>query len=82
MDSELLQRSKQIYNTTFGKNTKIQVVHGGLECSVIAAKIPGMDMIAIGPTIDGAHSANERLYIPSVENLWKFLTALLASYGH
>jgi dipeptidase D len=80
-DSALLQRSKQVYKTIFGKDPKIQVVHGGLECSVIAAKIPEMDMIAIGPTIENAHSASERLYIPSVENLWKFLTALLASYG-
>jgi dipeptidase D len=80
-DSALLQRSNQVYNKTFGKNPKIQVVHGGLESSVIAAKIPEMDMIAIGPTIENAHSANESLYIPSVENLWMFLTALLASYG-
>ena len=80
-DSALLQRSKQVYNTTFGEDPKIQVIHGGLECSVIAAKIPAMDMIAIGPTIENAHSANERLYIPSVGNLWKFLAALLTSYG-
>ncbi len=80
-DSALLQRSKQVYNTTFGKDPKIQVVHGGLECSVIAAQIPAMDMIAIGHTIENAHSANERLYIPSVGNLWKFLAALLTSYG-
>ena len=80
-DSALLQRSKQVYNKTFGKKPEIQVVHGGLECSVIAAKIPEIDMIAIGPTIENAHSENERLYLPSVENLWMFLTALLASYG-
>jgi dipeptidase D len=79
--SVLLQRSIKVYNTIFGKDPKIQVVHGGLECSVIAAKIPAMDMISIGPTIENAHSANERIYIPSVGNLWKFLTALLASYG-
>jgi dipeptidase D len=79
--SELLQRSKQVYNTVFGRDPKIQVVHGGLECGVIAAKNPGMDMIAIGPTIENAHTVNERLYIPSVENLWEFLTTLLASYG-
>jgi len=80
-ESELLQRSKRVYNAVFGKEPNIQVVHGGLECSVIAAKNPEMDMIAIGPTIENAHSTNERLYIPSVENLWEFLTAVLASYG-
>jgi dipeptidase D len=80
-DSALLRRSKQVYLTTFGRAPKIAVVHGGLECSVIGAKIPDLDMIAIGPTIENAHSTNERLHIPSVGNLWRFLTALLASYG-
>ena len=80
-ESALLQRCKKVYFATFGKNPQVQVVHGGLECSVIAAKNPGMDMIAIGPTIENAHSPDERFYIPSVENLWEFLTALLASYN-
>ncbi|MGD8392610.1 MAG: beta-Ala-His dipeptidase, partial [Desulfobacterales bacterium] len=80
-DSALLRRSKEVYLATFDRAPKIAVVHGGLECSVIGAKIPDMDMIAIGPTIENAHSANERLHIPSVGNLWRFLTALLASYG-
>jgi dipeptidase D len=80
-DSALLQRSKQVYLMTFGNEPKIEMVHGGLECSVIAAKIPAMDIIAIGPTIENSHSTNERIYIPSVANLWKFLAALLASYN-
>ncbi|MGD2187161.1 MAG: aminoacyl-histidine dipeptidase [Desulfobacterales bacterium] len=80
-DSALLQQSKQVYRATFGKDSKIEVVHGGLECSIIAAKIPEMDMIAIGPAIENSHTPNEPLPIPSVEKLWKFLTALLASYG-
>ncbi|MBW2469836.1 MAG: beta-Ala-His dipeptidase [Deltaproteobacteria bacterium] len=79
--SALLQRAKKAYYKVFGQDPQIQVAHGGLECSVIAAKIPAVDMIAIGPTIENAHSANEALYIPSVGKLWQFLTALLASYG-
>jgi dipeptidase D len=79
--SALLQRAKKAYYKVFGQDPQIQVAHGGLECSVIAAKIPAVDMIAIGPTIENAHSANETLYIPSVGKLWQFLTALLASYG-
>ena len=79
--SALLRRSKRIYYKVFRKNPKIQVAHGGLECSVIAAKIPAMDIIAIGPIIENTHTANEALYIPSIAKLWKFLTALLASYG-
>jgi dipeptidase D len=80
-ESALLRQSKKVYNATLGRAPKIEVIHAGLECSVINAKIPKIDMIAIGPTIENAHSVNERLFIPSVEKEWAFLTALLASYG-
>ena len=79
--SALLQRCKKVYSTRFGKNPEIKVIHGGLECSVIGAKNPGLDMIAIGPTIENAHSPGERLNIPSVGKLWKFLADLLGSYN-
>jgi dipeptidase D len=36
-----------------------------------------MDMISLGPTIRYPHSPEERLYIPSLERVWRFLTALL-----
>jgi dipeptidase D len=45
---------------------------------VIGEKYPGMDMISFGPTIEGPHSPDERVNIPSVETFWKFLKALVA----
>ena len=36
-----------------------------------------MDMISIGPTITGAHSPDERIYIESVEKSWRYLRAML-----
>ncbi|MGD9183588.1 MAG: beta-Ala-His dipeptidase [Desulfobacterales bacterium] len=80
-DSQLFKRSQTVYRSRFGNEPQVQVVHGGLECNVIAKKIPTIDMIAIGPTIENAHSPDEKLFIPSVEKLWEFLVALLASYG-
>jgi dipeptidase D len=80
-DSQLLHRSQNVYRSKFGNEPQVQVVHGGLECSVIAKKFPAIDMIAIGPTIENANSPDERLFIPSVEKLWEFLVALLGSYG-
>lgn len=79
--SALLKRSKKVYHLTFGKEPQVQVVHGGLECNVVAVQNPRLDMIAIGPTIENTHSPDERLYIPSVAKLWKFLKALLQSYA-
>ncbi len=36
-----------------------------------------MDMISIGPTITGAHSPAERLYVPSVERVMSLLSEVL-----
>jgi dipeptidase D len=81
MGSPLLKRCKQVYITVFGKKPGVQVIHAGLECSVIVSKYPGTDMIALGPTILNAHSPDEKLYIPSAERVYKFLAKLLESYG-
>jgi dipeptidase D len=80
-DSQLLKRCQVVYRSVFGKEPDVSVVHGGLECSVIGARYPHMDMISIGPTIVDAHSPDEKLYISSVAKVWKLLAAILASYG-
>jgi dipeptidase D len=78
-DSALLKRCTALYRDLFGAEPVIKVIHAGLECGVIGDRCPGMDMISIGPTIENLHSPSERLYLPSVERVWRLLTALLAS---
>jgi dipeptidase D len=39
-----------------------------------------MDMISLGPTMENPHSPSERLHLPSVEKVWRLLTALLESF--
>jgi dipeptidase D len=73
----LLQKAKQTYAQLFGKPPVIQVIHAGLECAIIGAMYPGMQMLSLGPTIRGPHSPTERLHMPSVEQVWRFLAALL-----
>jgi dipeptidase D len=80
MDSPLLARSKAVYRKLFSKDPLVVVLHAGLECAIIGDIYPGLDMISLGPTMENPHSPSERLYIPSVEKTWEFLTALLASY--
>jgi dipeptidase D len=79
-DSELLRRAKDVYVDVFSKEPKIEAIHAGLECGVIGAKYPGMDMISFGPTIRHAHSPDECVNIPSIESTWKYLKALLTSF--
>jgi dipeptidase D len=80
MNSALLQRCQEIYQKLFEREPIIEIIHAGLECAIIGATYPGMDMISFGPTIQDPHSPSERLYIPSIRKVWDFLVGLLASY--
>jgi dipeptidase D len=81
MDAALLQRCTELYRKLFDREPVIRAIHAGLECAIIGSKYPGMEMISLGPTMENAHSPDERLYIPSIERVWTFLVALLKSYG-
>lgn len=81
MESELLGRAVESYQNAFGVEPVVEVIHAGLECGVIGAKYPGMQMISFGPTIQNAHSPDERLHLPSLEKVCTFVEALLSSYA-
>lgn len=76
-DSPVLAVGRRVYEELFGGPAKVEAVHAGLECGIIGERVPGMDMISIGPTITGAHSPDELIYIESVEKSWKYLRAML-----
>ena len=50
---------------------------GGLECGVIGALRPNMDLVSFGPTLRSPHTPNERCYIPSVGKYWDFVKTIL-----
>lgn len=76
--SALLQTCQAVYKRDFGADSKVQVIHAGLECGIIGAKYPGLDIVSFGPTIRGAHAPGERVEIASVARCWQLLTAILA----
>ena len=77
IDSELLGVGRRVYQELFGDEPKVEAVHAGLECGIIGERVPGMDMISFGPTITGAHSPDEQIYVESVEKSWRYLRAML-----
>ncbi|HEY3313023.1 MAG TPA: aminoacyl-histidine dipeptidase [Anaerolineales bacterium] len=77
MKSTLLKRSVAIYQKLFGRTPEVRMIHAGLECGTIGSIYPGMEMISIGATIENPHSPTERMYIPSVERIWRYLVAFL-----
>ena len=76
-DSPLLALGRRVYQAEFGAPARLQVIHAGLECGLLAASHPGLDMISFGPDIRGAHAPGERVEIESVARCWHLLKAML-----
>ena len=77
-DSPILATCRRLYKETFSTEPKVLAIHAGLECGLIGERVGDMDMISIGPRIEGAHSPDERVYINSVQSFWKYLKVVLA----
>jgi dipeptidase D len=67
----------QVYKEQTGKEMQVEAIHAGLECGLFADRMPGMDMISIGPDMRDIHSPNERLSISSVERTWNLVCEVL-----
>ncbi|MEI6436113.1 MAG: aminoacyl-histidine dipeptidase [Bacteroidota bacterium] len=76
-DSALLKISVDAYRRLFSQEPQVLAIHAGLECGLIGAIYPGMDMVSFGPTIKGAHSPDERLDIPSTVKFWQLTLEIL-----
>jgi len=80
MDSELLKISKEVYKEINNSEPAIKAIHAGLETGLLGSKYPGIDMISFGPTIEGAHSPDERLHIPATAKFYNLVKAILLRY--
>lgn len=77
VDSPILKAMKESYQAQFGKEPAVKVIHAGLECGIIGAVVPGLDMISFGPTLRSPHSPDERCLIPTVGKFYDFVVATL-----
>ena len=76
-DSEILHLLLKVYKELNGTDGIIQVDHAGLECSVILAKYPHLDVVSLGPTMKSPHTTTERALIATVEPFWELLKKAL-----
>jgi dipeptidase D len=75
--SKLLVLCQSVYTAQYGKPASLQVIHAGLECGLLAASHPHLDMISFGPDIRGAHAPGESVEIASVARCWELLKGVL-----
>ena len=67
----------EIFREQYGHAPEIKAFHAGLECGMLAGKIPGLDCLCISPDMTGLHTYHEKLYIASTQRIWNLLTETL-----
>jgi dipeptidase D len=77
MDSPILKTAKATYQQLYGREPHVKAIHAGLECGIIGQRYQGMDMVSFGPTLEGVHSPDEKIYIDTVPKFYEFLLAIL-----
>ena len=70
-----------LYKKMFNKPAIVNVIHAGLECGLLAEKLPHTDMISIGPNMKNVHTADETLSLSSCQSVWNFLCIVLENLG-
>ncbi|MBD5534009.1 MAG: aminoacyl-histidine dipeptidase [Lachnospiraceae bacterium] len=76
-DSPLRESMIAQYREMFGKEPKVEVIHAGLECGLLSAKLPGLDCVSFGPDLTDIHTTSERMHIASVGRMYEYLRALI-----
>lgn len=77
-DSRLRDVMVRVYREVSGKDAVVETIHAGLECGLLAEKLPGLDAVSMGPDMRDIHSPRERLSVSSVRRSWDYLLAVLA----
>lgn len=75
--SPLLEHARAAMRQATGREPRVDVIHAGLECGALAARLSGLDAVSFGPRIRGAHTPEEYVEPETVEETWRVLTALL-----
>lgn len=73
MKSPILATMSAGYKDLYGVTPLVRAIHAGLECGIIGAKYPKLDMISIGPTMKFPHSPDEKVNIATVAKFYEFL---------
>ncbi|MBP3361789.1 MAG: aminoacyl-histidine dipeptidase [Clostridia bacterium] len=77
-DSPLRELMKKIYIEMYGSEPKIEAIHAGVECGILAGKLPGLECVSFGPNLSNIHTPSETMSIASVKRVWEFLLKVLA----
>lgn len=78
-DSAFRDKIAAVYEKMYGKPPVIEAIHAGLECGLLAGKLPGLDCISIGPDMKDVHTTEEKLSISSTKRVWEFILEVIGT---
>lgn len=76
-ESKLREHFQKISRELYGKEMKVDAIHAGLECGILSEKLPGIDIVSIGPELTGVHTIEEKLSISSAIRVYQLVERIL-----
>jgi dipeptidase D len=76
-ESKLRDHLQRNYKDMYGKEMKVEAIHAGLECGLIAENMPGIDIVSIGPDMFRVHTIDEKVSISSTIRVYQFLERVI-----
>lgn len=76
-DSKLRDIMVDEFKKVFKRDPRVEGIHAGLECGILAEQIPNLDIVSMGPDIHDIHTVNEKMSITSAKNNFDFLLCVL-----
>lgn len=66
-----------VYRRQTGKEARVAMIHGGLECGLLSGKMPGLDAVSIGPDMKDIHTPEEHFSLRSADRVYRFVLEVL-----
>lgn len=75
--STLTKEYRKHFIAISGYEPKVIAIHAGLECGYLLSKMPGLDIISVGPEIYSIHTTEEKLSISSTLRIYEIVKEVL-----
>lgn len=76
-ESKLTEICKKVYKEQYNEDMVVEVIHAGLECGILSSKMPGLDIVSIGPNMLDIHTPSERMSISSVKRVYDYVLGVI-----
>jgi dipeptidase D len=76
-ESPLREHLIHVFKEHYGNEPRLEAIHAGLECSFFAEKIPGIDIVSLGPEMHDIHTPKERLNLTSAIRVYQYVEKVI-----